>query len=83
MFGTLNFGGPTTEKDSFEIMHRAVHGGINFFDTANVYYMGEGERIVGKFLKEEHMRDQVVLATKVFGHMGDLPNEGACNFLTL
>jgi len=74
--GTLNFGGATTEKDSFEIMRRAVDGGINFFDTANVYYMGEGERIVGRFLKEHRLHDQVFLATKVFHRMGDLPNDG-------
>jgi aryl-alcohol dehydrogenase-like predicted oxidoreductase len=72
----MNFGGVTPEKDSFEIMQKAVDGGINFFDTANVYYNGEGERVIGKFLKEQHLRDQMVLATKVFGRVGDLPNEG-------
>src|SRR5512133_1019456 len=74
--GTMNFGGVTTEQDSFEIMQKAVEGGINFFDTANVYNNGESERVTGKFLKENHLRDQVVLATKVFGRVGDLPNEG-------
>ena len=74
--GTMNFGGVTTNEDSFEIMRKAVDGGINFFDTANVYYDGEGERLVGKFLRENHLRDQIVLATKVFGRVGDLPNEG-------
>lgn len=74
--GTMNFGGSTTEADSFEIMRKAVDGGINFFDTANVYYNGEGERIIGKFLKENNLRDQVVLATKVFHPMGDGPNAG-------
>jgi len=73
--GTLNFGGPTNEQDSFEIMQEAVDGGINFFDTANLYYNGEGERLIGKFLKEHHLRDQVVLATKVSVHLGDLPAE--------
>ena len=74
--GTMNFGGSTNEEDSFTIMQKAVDGGINFFDTANVYNKGESERIVGKFLKENNLREQVVLATKVFGRMGDLPNEG-------
>jgi len=74
--GTLNFGGETTEDDAFEIMRKAVDGGINFFDTANAYYMGEGERIVGKFLKEQRLRDQIILATKVFSHMSDMPNDG-------
>ncbi len=73
--GTMNFGGPTTEEDSFTIMQKAVEAGINFFDTANVYNAGESERITGKFLKDNHLRDQVVLATKVFGQVGELPNE--------
>ncbi len=74
--GTMNFGGVTTENDSFEIMRKAVDGGINFFDTANVYNNGESERVTGRFLKENNLQDRVVLATKVFGNMGDLPNEG-------
>lgn len=73
--GTMNFGGPTNEADSFAIMQRAVDAGINFFDTANVYTKGESERITGKFLKEKSLRDRVVLATKVFSRVGDLPNE--------
>ncbi len=73
--GAMNFGGPTSEEDSFEIMKRATEAGINFIDTANVYNQGESERIVGRFLKEHDLRDQVVLATKVHGRMGDLPNQ--------
>jgi len=72
----MNFGGPTNEEDSFAIMQRAVEGGINFFDTANVYTKGESERITGKFLKENNLRERIVLATKVFSRLGDLPNEG-------
>jgi aryl-alcohol dehydrogenase-like predicted oxidoreductase len=72
----MNFGGSTNEEESFAIMKKAVDGGINFFDTANVYNKGESERIIGKFLKENNLREQVVLATKVYGRMGDLPNEG-------
>ena len=74
--GTMNFGISTNEADSFSIMQKAVEGGINFFDTANVYNKGESERITGKFLKEKNLREQVVLATKVYGRVGDLPNEG-------
>lgn len=74
--GLMNFGGVTSEKDSFEIMQKAVDGGINFFDTANVYNNGESERVTGKFLKENNLRDHVVLATKVFSNVGDRPNEG-------
>lgn len=73
--GAMNFGGPTDEATSFAIMQKAVEAGINFFDTANVYNKGESERIVGKFLKENNLREQVILATKVNGRMGDLPNE--------
>jgi len=73
--GTMNFGGSTNEQDSFAIMQKAVGSGINFFDTANVYTKGESERITGTFLKENHLREQVVLATKVFGRLGELPNE--------
>lgn len=74
--GAMNFGGPTSEEDSFAIMRKAVESGINFFDTANVYNKGESERITGTFLKENSLRDQVVLATKVFSRVGEGPNEG-------
>lgn len=74
--GTMNFGGTTNAEDSFAIMQKAVESGINFFDTANVYNKGESERITGKFLRENNLRDQVFLATKVYGRVGDLPNEG-------
>ena len=73
--GTMNFGGSTSEEASFTIMQKAVDGGINFFDTANVYNKGESERIIGKFLKENNLREQVFLATKVNGRMGDSPND--------
>jgi aryl-alcohol dehydrogenase-like predicted oxidoreductase len=72
----MNFGGSTSEADSFQIMQKAIEGGINFFDTANVYNKGDSERITGKFLKENNLREQIVLATKVYGRVGDLPNEG-------
>ena len=77
--GTMNFGPQTSEKDSFAIMDRALDLGINFFDTANVYgwKLGEGwtEQIVGRWLAQGGgRREKVVLATKVFGRMGDWPN---------
>src|SRR6266536_1703104 len=77
--GTMNFGGVTTEQDSFAIMQKAVDGGINFFDTANVYNNGESERIVGKFLKENNLRDRIILASKVNGRMGDFPNDAGAS----
>lgn len=73
--GAMNFGGPTDEATSIDIINRALDGGINFIDTANVYNRGESERIVGKALKANGQRDRVVLATKVHGTMGEGPNE--------
>jgi aryl-alcohol dehydrogenase-like predicted oxidoreductase len=79
--GTMNFGPQTSEADSFRIMDRALEAGVNFFDTANVYgwKKGEGwtEQIVGRWLAQGGgRREKVVLATKVYGSMGDWPNHG-------
>ena len=79
--GTMNFGPHASEQDSFRIMDRALDAGVNFFDTANVYgwKRGEGwtEQIVGRWLAQGGgRREKVVLATKVFGTMGDWPNQG-------
>jgi aryl-alcohol dehydrogenase-like predicted oxidoreductase len=74
--GAMNFPEPSGEAESIEIINRALDGGINFIDTANVYNRGESEKIVGRALKENGRRDEVVLATKVYGTMGDGPNEG-------
>jgi aryl-alcohol dehydrogenase-like predicted oxidoreductase len=78
--GTMNFGPFTSEQDSFAIMERALELGINFFDTANVYgwKLGEGvtEQIIGRWLAQGGgRREQIVLATKVYGRMGDGPND--------
>ncbi len=73
--GAMNFGGATPEDESIRIIDRALDAGINFIDTANVYNAGESERIVGKALKQNGKRDQVVLATKVHGRVGDGPND--------
>ena len=69
--GTMNFGASTSEKDSYEIMDRALELGINFFDTADVYGgsggRGSTEEIVGRwFALGGGRRDAVILATKVF-----------------
>jgi aryl-alcohol dehydrogenase-like predicted oxidoreductase len=73
--GAMMFGawGNPDHEDSVRIIHRALDAGLNFVDTADVYSRGESEEIVGKALKGR--RDQVVLATKVHGSMGDDPNE--------
>jgi NDP-hexose 2,3-enoyl reductase len=78
--GTMNFGPKTSEDDSYVVMDRALDRGINFFDTANVYgwKTGEGvtEQIIGRWLAQGGgRRDKIVLATKVYGKMGDWPNE--------
>ncbi|MBB6018053.1 aldo/keto reductase [Deinococcus radiopugnans] len=78
--GTMNFGPETTEQDSHRIMDLALERGVNFFDTANVYGRkpGEGvtEQIVGRWLESNPgNRDRIVLATKVYGKMGDGPND--------
>ncbi|MGQ0668838.1 MAG: aldo/keto reductase [Actinomycetota bacterium] len=84
--GTMNFGPETSEPDSFAIMDRALEHGINFFDTANVYGWKEGEglteQIVGRWLAQGGgRREKVVLATKVYGQMGEWPNESRLSAL--
>jgi aryl-alcohol dehydrogenase-like predicted oxidoreductase len=75
--GTVNFGGHVSEKDSLPVLSRALQVGINFFDTANIYNEGLTETIVGKWLAEDKSRrDQIVLATKLYGQTGDGPNDG-------
>lgn len=78
--GTMNFGPQTNEVDSFAIMDKALELGINFFDTANVYgwKLGEGvtEQIIGRWFSQgDHRRENTIIATKVFGRMGDGPND--------
>lgn len=76
--GTMNFGPETTKEDSFKIMDRALELGINFFDTADVYgwKKGEGitEQIIGEwFALGGGRRERTVLATKLYGDMGNGP----------
>ncbi len=92
--GTMNFGWDlpgTTEEEGHAIMDRALEHGINFFDTANVYgwrkdapYRGTGitEQILGTwFAQGGDRREKVVLATKVYGDMGDWPNSSRLSAL--
>ena len=69
--GTMLFGpwGNRDHDESIRIIHRALDAGVNFVDTADVYAPGESEQIVGKALRGR--RDDVVLATKFHGPMGD------------
>src|ERR671937_190051 len=86
--GTMNFGPETPEPESHAIMDRALELGFNFFDTANVYGRRKGvgatETIIGNwFAKGDGRRDKVVLATKVYGEMGDWPNESKLSALAI
>ena len=78
--GTMTFGNQCDEPASHAIMDKAFEHGVTFFDTADVYPLGGGlervgrtEEFVGTWLKGR--REQIVLATKFFGRMGDGPND--------
>ena len=84
--GCMNFGPETSEADSYRIMDRALEHAINFFDTANVYgwKVGEGitEQIMGRWFAQGFgRREKVVLATKVYGRMGEWPNQARLSAL--
>jgi aryl-alcohol dehydrogenase-like predicted oxidoreductase len=81
--GTMQFGWSADEKTSFEIMDTYVAGGGNFIDTADIYTTwtdgnpgGVSEEIVGRWIKARGNRDQLVIATKVRGAMGEKASEG-------
>ena len=84
----MNFGPETDEPTSFAIMDSALDAGINFFDSANVYGRSKGrgatEEIVGRwFAQGGGRREKVVLATKLYGDMGEWPNEGRLSALNI
>ncbi|WP_313287445.1 aldo/keto reductase [Leclercia sp.] len=79
--GCMTFGEPDRgkhawtlpEESSRPIIKHALEGGINFFDTANSYSDGSSEEIVGRALRDFARREEVVVATKVYHQVGDLP----------
>ncbi|MDO7904826.1 aldo/keto reductase [Paenibacillus sp. JX-17] len=76
-FGEVQPGGHQwvlNDEQSRPIIKRALELGINFFDTANLYAGGTSEEIVGRALKDYANRDEIVLATKVWGRMHQGPN---------
>ncbi|ADJ14819.1 aldo/keto reductase [Halalkalicoccus jeotgali B3] len=78
--GCMNFGSDRPwmiddDEKSRAVIERALDLGINFLDTANVYSRGESEEIVGRAI-EGYDRSELVLATKVYGEMGEGPNQG-------
>ena len=80
-FGAMTFGGKgywknigqIEQKEADELIHMAIEGGINFFDTADVYSEGRSEEILGKALGNR--RKDIVLATKVRARTGTGPND--------
>jgi len=64
------------QKAADQIVERSLASGVNFIDTADVYSFGESERLLGQALKNLNVpRKDVVIATKVYGVMGDKPND--------
>ena len=83
-FGTMTFGGSgafsvigkVLQDDADALLARALKAGINFIDTADTYSNGASEQITGQALKNLRVkRDEVIVATKVFGNMGAGPNQ--------
>ncbi|MBC8139810.1 MAG: aldo/keto reductase [Armatimonadetes bacterium] len=73
--GAMNFGESTSEADSLTILREAHEAGITFWDTANVYGKGRSEEIIGAAFAKFGFRDDIVLATKAHGAMGDGAND--------
>ena len=81
--GCMSYGTPKwrpwvlDEEASRPFVKAALEGGVNFFDTADVYSQGESEKVLGQALKDFAKRHEVVIATKVHGPMGkDVNNRG-------
>ncbi len=77
--GCMMFGGRTSPDDSYAIIDRALEMGVNFIDTANVYSIGRSEEVTGEALKRNGKRNDVFLATKVHGAMGEGPLQSGNN----
>src|SRR5260370_8416334 len=78
----MSYGDPTTtnahtwaldDDDAQPFFRQAVEMGVTFWDTANVYQLGTSEEVVGRAIRRYSRREDVVLATKVFGRMHDGP----------
>jgi aryl-alcohol dehydrogenase-like predicted oxidoreductase len=81
--GTWYFGGPTPYDEALALMRAALDAGITFWDSSDHYNAGGSESAIGRGLVELGVRDDIVLATKVFYPMGPGPNErgGGRNWL--
>ncbi len=81
--GMMSYGDPNwrdwilSYDEGKPIVQRAIEGGINFFDTANMYSLGVSEEHTGNYMREFfNSRDEYVVATKVFFRLKDAPNQG-------
>ena len=81
--GTANFADPTPEDESARIIDAAIDAGINLIDTGDTYANGESERIIGRALKANGRRDEVLVATKMFFPMGPGPNDRDTTYLNV
>ena len=63
--GTDNFMSPTPEEECEKILNTAMDAGINLLDTGDIYADGEGERVIGRILKENRRRHEILIGTKV------------------
>jgi aryl-alcohol dehydrogenase-like predicted oxidoreductase len=72
--GVMQWAWTLSEEDSRPHIKRAIEAGINFFDTANIYSNGESEEVLGRAIRDFARRDEVVLATKVWGPVRPGPN---------
>ena len=77
--GTMNFGGPKDESTSLLMIDKALDYGINFLDCANVYSNGRSEQILGKALKRNGKRHEVLVTSKAFLPTSEQPNDSGNN----
>jgi aryl-alcohol dehydrogenase-like predicted oxidoreductase len=83
ILGTMQMGWIINEEDSHSLLDAALEAGLNTIDTADIYskwgeesYPGKSEEIIGSWLTDRGVREDVILATKVRGEMSDRPNDG-------
>jgi len=72
--GVIRWQWTLSEEDSRPHIKAALEAGINFFDTANVYSSGQSEEVLGRAIRDFAKRDELVIATKVWGPMREGPN---------
>lgn len=74
--GSYNFLNPTPEAEAVGVINHALDAGINLIDTSNSYTQGESERLIGKALRANGRRQQVIISTKAHYPTGPGPNDG-------